>query len=1103
MTPHPIRFTQVHAYVGAILIALGAVVTLGWLLHIPELVRIVPGFAAMVPNTALCFMLIGAALVLDKVRLARHQQVQCLLGGTTAVIAAVVLSQDLFLLDLGVDNLFSSDWLRDERQYHTRMAPNTATAFILSGITLILLNLGSARWASYLAQVLVLIVGLIGLTALLGYILKLEFLFAWYPYARMALHTASGFTLLSIGLWSYWRQAKNKTGQLESPDARILFTGSVILVVMALIAGIGGFLVLVQQTEAVLKRGLHVSLQNRVEVYRDNLNTAVVNVRDIASRPSIQRELEHFRTSPGHGEALKFLQRAISTYIDLGMSAVALYDTKNRLVAQAGDFARAPTQRIVLHLPLQPELLWSNGLIMRTRVSVMAGKQLVGTVVAEQPLTLLTQIFENVRGLGETGEMVLCAMQRDEIACFPTRLRPEAFSVPRRVKGKLLAIAHALDGFNDVSLAMDYRGNQVIAAYSPIYRTGLGMVIKMNVEEVYQPIHRQFQTILILLFVLTIGGMLLLRWQVLPLARRLVVAERETRERETRFRALLEAAPDAVVVSGSDGRIVLVNSEVEALFGYGRDELIGQPVEILQPQRYREQHAQHRHSYAADPRRRAMGSGLTLRARRKDGSEFPIEVTLSPLQTENGLVVISAIRDVSERQRMQQELIAKELFLRSVVDNLPAALFCKDVQSGYRFTLWNNKSEEMFGLTREQVLSKNDYDFFSKEHADFFREKDQEVMRQGRVVDIPEEPIDSKSLGRIYLHTRKVPVPDAEGKPHYLLGISEDITQRKRIEDALRASEERLRAIMENATDGIITISEQGIIESFNGAASKIFGYGSEQAIGQNIQMLLPKSDSKHISGLWRYLENGEKHTAGLGPMEMQGRRSNGSEFPLELGINEVRLNGQRLFIGILRDITERKKNEETIRALSLIDELTGLRNRRGFMTLADAELLLARRMKRGLALFYADLDGMKTINDMHGHMEGDNALRDIADILRVTFRDSDIVARLGGDEFAILALETTQHKPEVIIQRLEAKIAEHNRTAGRRYSLSLSVGAVQIDAAASDSMEILMARADAEMYPSSRYAARRAAMDNVGRSNGLKKLLKNKLFLLETALWL
>jgi diguanylate cyclase (GGDEF)-like protein len=121
--------------------------------------------------------------------------------------------------------------------------------------------------------------------------------------------------------------------------------------------------------------------------------------------------------------------------------------------------------------------------------------------------------------------------------------------------------------------------------------------------------------------------------------------------------------------------------------------------------------------------------------------------------------------------------------------------------------------------------------------------------------------------------------------------------------------------------------------------------------------------------------------------------------------------------------------------------------------------------MNRDLTLFYADLDGMKAINDNHGHAEGDRALREIADILRKTFRDSDIIARVGGDEFAVLALETTHQKPEQIIQRLEVGIAKHNRTPGQRYALSLSVGAVYMDTESTISIEEIMARADAEMY--------------------------------------
>jgi len=170
----------------------------------------------------------------------------------------------------------------------------------------------------------------------------------------------------------------------------------------------------------------------------------------------------------------------------------------------------------------------------------------------------------------------------------------------------------------------------------------------------------------------------------------------------------------------------------------------------------------------------------------------------------------------------------------------------------------------------------------------------------------------------------------------------------------------------------------------------------------------------------------------------------------------------------LIRAITyalERDRLVTELRALSLRDELTGLNNRRGFFFLAEQELKVARRTGRGCLLVFVDLDGMKQINDSNGHQEGDRALVGAAAILRETFRESDIIARLGGDEFTVLTIAAGEDSAAAVQERLRQAVTRHNARPDRSYALTLSCGVAQFDPTGAETLEDLLARADASLY--------------------------------------
>jgi PAS domain S-box-containing protein len=183
------------------------------------------------------------------------------------------------------------------------------------------------------------------------------------------------------------------------------------------------------------------------------------------------------------------------------------------------------------------------------------------------------------------------------------------------------------------------------------------------------------------------------------------VAERNEealRASDARFRGLLDAAPDAMVIADRSGRIVFANRQAQALFGYAVDELVGQPIEALIPEGYRARHVEHRNQYVGTPRTRAMGAGLPLLARRKDGTEFPVEISLSPMETPEGLLVSAAVRDVTERRQIEARLRASDARFRGLLDAAPDAMVIAD--RGGRIVLANRQAQTLFGYDPDEMI---------------------------------------------------------------------------------------------------------------------------------------------------------------------------------------------------------------------------------------------------------------------------------------------------------------------------------------------------------------------------------------------------------------
>jgi diguanylate cyclase (GGDEF)-like protein/PAS domain S-box-containing protein len=306
--------------------------------------------------------------------------------------------------------------------------------------------------------------------------------------------------------------------------------------------------------------------------------------------------------------------------------------------------------------------------------------------------------------------------------------------------------------------------------------------------------------------------------------------EEELQESEERFRQMAENIREVFWMAGHDGQEILyISPAFEHIWGSTPSSVYEQPaswLEAIIPE------DRERVILALQQLSTGIEYKVQYRIRRPDRMVRWIEDCGYPVYDKSRQIcrTVGVASDVTERKQAEEKLLQTNLFLNSIIENIPSTIFVKDANY-HRYALVNKGAEELFGYSRDELIGKNDYDFFPKEQADFFVSKDKEVLEERKALDIPEEPIQTGNQETRILHTRKIPIVDEEGRPLYLLGISDDITERKRTEEALREREERFRKIFEEGPLGMAIVDLDYRFARVNNTLCQMVGYTEEELI--------------------------------------------------------------------------------------------------------------------------------------------------------------------------------------------------------------------------------------------------------------------------------
>jgi diguanylate cyclase (GGDEF)-like protein/PAS domain S-box-containing protein len=480
----------------------------------------------------------------------------------------------------------------------------------------------------------------------------------------------------------------------------------------------------------------------------------------------------------------------------------------------------------------------------------------------------------------------------------------------------------------------------------------------------------------------------------------------------------------------------------------------------------------------------------------KDGRVF--ERLSRPLM--QGAEVVGRVwsfRNITESKRIEEKLEKERILLRTLIDNIPDRVYAMDT-SGRKILSNLADLHASGGKTLEDVIGKTDLEIYPLELAKKYWSANMEVIENGISIINQEEPGFDSQGNPLWVLTSKVPLRDVQGNIAGLVGVGRDITDRKKADELQDATYRIAQAADKAENLDSLYCSIHAIIRQVMNADNFYFALYDEKNDLLSFPYFIDPYDVRPSEptpneGLTGYVIRSQRSllvTSAMidqlvqqGELELIGRK--GEDWlgvPLKIEDRIIGVMATQSYVPefhykqkdmeLLEFVStqvaqaiERKRLEEEVRSLSLTDDLTGLYNRRGFTLLAEREVIVAHRMNRPMLLFFCDVDNFKLINDTWGHAQGDLALKEISNILKENFRESDILARIGGDEFVILAVDSSQESAETMANRIQTFFSIRNQQGDKPYKLSLSLGVTRFNPENPCSVSELIVNADGLMY--------------------------------------